>query len=138
MVIYFAEIAGVRAAVDPSGLVEVGVRTPNAASSIEWIGFRTWREVADEFTDLPGRFPLGLCTRAHDGSIVSLSCERDDSLDAEGDEAPLSSADKTRVLELLRESGRPDLAERADPILERATKTDPPPPATSTPAKGRP
>jgi hypothetical protein len=137
MVIYFAEIDGVRAAVDPTHLVLVGyrvrggLRRPNV-STAEWIGRRTWREVAEDLADRE------LVTRAHDGSIVSLKCVRDDSLGAESDEPPLSSAEKKLVLEVLRESGRPDLAERADPILERATKTDPPPPATSTPAKGRP
>jgi hypothetical protein len=135
MVIYFAEIAGVRAAVDPHGLVEVGLvryaGNQRRSPRVQWIGVRTWREVADELGDRV------LATRAHDGEIVSLKCTRDDSLGGD-DDTPLSSQEKKMVLDVLRESGRPDLAERADPILERATRTDPPPPPSAAPAKGRP
>jgi hypothetical protein len=137
MVIYFAEIAGVRAAVDPRHTVEVGIRIPSRKRpnvyKAEWIGLRTWREVAEELGD------RALVTRAYDGSIVTLKCVRDASLSSESDEALLlSSEEKRLVLDVLRETGRPDLAEIADPILERVTRTDPPPVPTTAPAKGRP
>jgi len=139
MVIYFAEIAGVRAAVDPCHCVEVGVvvggrpvepgETPILDRCVQWIGRRTWREVAIDFEGQK------LVTRSR-GSIVSLACSLDDSLDYSD---PLTlSADETRlILEVLVETGKGALAERIAPVLERCTRTDPPPapPARMTPTE---
>ena len=93
MVIYFAEIAGVRAAVDPNHSVEVGVLVDGAAPAspggprpthphlepcegVDWIGRRTWREIA---TDFEGR---ELVTPSHGSAssallVVPLRCEID-------------------------------------------------------------
>lgn len=134
MPIYFAEIGGVPAAVDPNSTVEVGIVREAAKGRrrprIEWIGRRTFREVAGDFSGVTlvtawavqieeggARRPLG--------QIVSLKCTIDDSLDRP--EENISPDEARLIVQALEASGRSDLAARAAPILERITRTDPPP-----------
>jgi hypothetical protein len=70
-------------------------------------------------------------TFSSSGELLPVACERDASLvragaPDSGDALALSSAEAAFILHALRETGRPDLAERVAPVLDRCTRTDPP------------
>ncbi|MGH2997680.1 MAG: hypothetical protein ACRDNM_00110 [Gaiellaceae bacterium] len=102
--------------------------------AVELIGRRTWREIATEFE---GRELVTPCNQQSlPIRFVPLRCEIDASLD-QGDESEVISTDEARaILDTLAESGQRELAERIAPVLERCTRTDPPPaPRRPTPTE---
>lgn len=98
-----------------SGVVEIGDELV-----VEWIGRRTWNELAGDARMLvtSGQKP---------GELLEVWCsDQPEDLPDEVD-APLSSREAALILDVLEQSGRGELAARIAPILDRCTKTDPPP-----------
>lgn len=123
MASYLASIGHVMTWVNADDSVDVGIVLKREIGiEVEWIGLRTWNEIAGD-TRL-------LVTRGQRGELLELWCSgRPTDLleDLEDDDAPLSSHEAWVIIRTLEETGQGALALRLAPILDRCTKTDPPP-----------
>ncbi len=120
---YLARIGGVPTWVGPDDALDVGVLEHGAVS---WYGPKTWAEIEPFCWAMTlkndGR---RLVTNGQAGELLDVSCTT--LHDEPDDDAPLSSHEAQLIVRVLEETGQGELARRIAPILDRCTKTDPPP-----------
>ncbi len=120
---YLARIGGVPTWVGPDDMLEVGVLEHGSMPS--WLGLRAWVELAGD--------ARRLVTLGQGGHVLEVSCTALHD-DPENDDAPLSSHEAQLIVATLEQTGQAELARRIAPILDRCTKTDPPPALELEPA----
>lgn len=123
MASYLARIGGVMTWVGADDAIDVGIvmQAAGGEAQVEWIGQRTWNELAGDTRMLvtPGQKP---------GEVLEVWCsDRPGHHVLEDDDGPLSSREAAVIIRTLEASGHGELAARIAPILDRCTKTDPPP-----------
>lgn len=131
MASYLARIGGVMTWVGADDSIDVGIvlQAAGGEAQVEWIGPRTWNELAGDTRML-------VTTGQNPGEVLEVWCsDRPGHVVLEDEDGPLSSREAACVIRTLEDSGHRELAARIAPILDRCTKTDPPPAPAAAPER---
>jgi hypothetical protein len=124
---YLVRIGGVSRWVGETEAIDVGIVQQKAQGlAVEWIGKRSWFELAGD-----GRM---LVTPGANGELLEVWCpmaaaSEPQALGDDLEEGALSSREAQIIVATLKDSGQLELASRIEKILDRLTRTDSPPAA---------